>query len=120
MRFDPLIVLLIILVFVFGVGGRFYNGGVYANYGYGGGGLLLLLLILFLCGVFEEICMITDLIFFLLGVGAGVGGAILYVHTHQAKALAAVASATTAVANLVSGTPVIKPAPVASAVPNPK
>jgi hypothetical protein len=52
--------------------------------------------------------MITDVLFFAIGVALGIGGAMLYVHTHQAKALAAVASATAAVASVVADTKAIK------------
>jgi hypothetical protein len=34
-----ILVLLIVLILVFGVGGGVYNKGVYRNYGYGGGGV---------------------------------------------------------------------------------
>ncbi len=51
MRFSPLTIILIVLLVVFVFGGRTYNGGMYANYGYGGGGLLLILVLLLLFGV---------------------------------------------------------------------
>jgi hypothetical protein len=43
-----ILVLLIVLILVFGVGGGVYNKGAYRNYGYGGGGLLLIILIILL------------------------------------------------------------------------
>jgi len=43
-----ILVLLIVLILVFGVGGGVYNKGVYRNYGYGGAGLLLIILIILL------------------------------------------------------------------------
>jgi hypothetical protein len=35
---------------------------------------------------------IADLLCVLVGIALGIGGAMMYVHTHQAKALAAVAT----------------------------
>jgi hypothetical protein len=43
-----ILVLLIVLIPVFGVGGGVYNKGAYRSYGYGGGGLLLIILIILL------------------------------------------------------------------------
>lgn len=41
-----LLVVILLLVLVFGVGGGTYNGGAYRNYGYGGAGFLVVLLVI--------------------------------------------------------------------------
>jgi hypothetical protein len=46
-----MLLILIILILFFGIGGHFYNDGAYRGPGFGIGGILLIVLILFLLGV---------------------------------------------------------------------
>jgi hypothetical protein len=47
-----LLVILIVLILVFGVGGNFYGGGTYRNGGFGLAGLVLVvLLVMFFTGI---------------------------------------------------------------------
>lgn len=46
-----MLILLIVLILIFGLGGNFYNGGSYRGPGFGIGGILLVVLILLLLHV---------------------------------------------------------------------
>jgi hypothetical protein len=48
-----MLILLVVLILVFGLGGNFYGGGQYRGYGFGLGGVLLILLLVLLLGGFS-------------------------------------------------------------------
>jgi hypothetical protein len=43
-----MLILLIVLILIFGLGGNFYNGGIYRTGGFGLGGIVLVILIILL------------------------------------------------------------------------
>jgi Protein of unknown function (DUF3309) len=45
---SPLLLVLIVLILIFGLGGNFYNGGAWRGPGFGLGGLVLVVLVVLL------------------------------------------------------------------------